>query len=211
MNLQACIGNRRLHDAGHTRPPQKAAAAAAIPCQYIQEKSQITEKERILREDKIWTDSWMTHVEKTLLETLIFKCVYFDTMTDSTAKKREQRIEILYFQYFERESVQKPIIYWKEISVLCILLRSSMNLMIRLPRFLCICDYFCFAGIVVETICTLSIVEEIFVILLCKCVHFPYNFFTFFSFCSQSSFCNRVMISCGVDELYFCKESLRNS
>ena len=35
-------------------------------------------------------------------------------------------------------------------SVLCILLRSSMNLMIHLPRFLCICFYFCFTGIVVE-------------------------------------------------------------
>ena len=49
-------GNRCLHDAGETRPPRKAAAAAAaIPWQYIQEQSQNTEKERILREDRIRT------------------------------------------------------------------------------------------------------------------------------------------------------------
>ena len=40
-------------------------------------------------------------------------------------------------------------------SVLCILIRSSMNLVIHLPRFLCICNFFCFAGIVVETNCAL--------------------------------------------------------
>ena len=34
-----------------------------------------------------------------------------------------------------------------------------MNLMIHLPRFLEICNYFCFAGIVVETNCTPPIVE----------------------------------------------------
>ena len=45
-------------------------------------------------------------------------------------------------------------------SVLCILLRSSMNLMINLPQFLCLCNYFCFAGIVIETNCTLSMVED---------------------------------------------------
>ena len=86
-------------------------------------------------------------------------------------------------------------------SVLCILLRSSMNLMIHLPRFLCICNYFCFAGIVVETNCTLPIVEEMFVFLLYECVHPPYNF--------QSSFCNKVMISCSInsiDELYSRKD-----
>ena len=39
------------------RPPRKAAAAAAaaaaIPCQYIREQSQITAKERILRQTKL--------------------------------------------------------------------------------------------------------------------------------------------------------------
>ena len=91
-------------------------------------------------------------------------------------------------------------------SVLCILLRSTMNLMIHLPRFLCICNYFCFAGIVVDTNCTPSIVKEMFVFLLYECVHTPYHF--------QSSFCNRVLISCsihGKDELYSCLEFLRNS
>ena len=56
-----------------------------------------------------------------------------------------------------------------------------MFLMIHIPRFLCICDYFSFAGIVVETNCTLTIVEEMFVFLLYECVHLPYNFFRFFS------------------------------
>ena len=41
--------------------------------------------------------------------------------------------------------------YGQVNSALCILLKSSMNLMIHLPRFHCICNYFCFAGIVVET------------------------------------------------------------
>ena len=89
-----------------------------------------------------------------------------------------------------------------------------MNLMVDLPRFLCFCSVVCFAGITVETNCTPPIVEEMFVFLLYECVHLPCNFFTFCSSCSQSSFCNRVMISCsihGVDDLYFCKESLRNS
>ena len=42
--------------------------------------------------------------------------VYFETMIDVTAKKREQRIGILYFQYWERGSVQNPQINWKENS-----------------------------------------------------------------------------------------------
>ena len=58
----------------------------------------------------------MTYVEKTLLETLIFKNVYFDTMISFTVKKREQRIGMLYFQYWERRSVQDPQINWTENS-----------------------------------------------------------------------------------------------
>ena len=57
-------------------------------------------------------------------------------------------------------------------------------------------------------------VEEKFVFLLYEYVHLPYNFFRFFSFCYESSFCNRVVISCsihGTDELYSCKDFLRNS
>ena len=58
----------------------------------------------------------MTHVEKIFFEILIFKYVHFDTMIDVTAKKREQRIGILYFQYCERASFQNPKINWKEKS-----------------------------------------------------------------------------------------------
>ena len=61
-------------------------------------------------------NSWMTDVEKTFFETLIFKYVYFDTMIDVTMKKREQRIGMWYFQYCERRSLQNPKINWKEIS-----------------------------------------------------------------------------------------------
>ena len=77
----------------------------------------------------------MTHVEKTLFENLIFKYVYFDTMMDVTVKKREQRIGILYFQYWEQGSVQNPKIYWKENSRVkigrmshCLLPQKLLNL-----------------------------------------------------------------------------------
>ena len=63
-------------------------------------------------------------------------------------------------------------------SVLCILFRSSMNLIIHLPRLLEICKLFCFVCIAVG--------EE-------DCMIF---FFTFFSFCHQFSFCNGILISC---------------
>ena len=82
-------------------------------------------------------------------------------------------------------------------SVLCISFRSSMDLIIHLPRFLEICSYFCFAGIVVET--NQEIVKKMF-------VFFLHDFF----FCHQSSFCNRGLISCSIhrkDGLYPCEES----
>ena len=102
-------------------------------------------------------------------------------------------------------------------SVFCIFLMSSMNLMIHLPRLLCICNYFfllrwhCCRDKLYRSRwqrinCTPSMVEEMFVFLLYECVHLSYNF--------QSSLCNRVTISCsihGTDELYSCKLSLRNS
>ena len=66
----------------------------------------------------------------------------------------------------------------QENSVLCILFRSSMILMIHLPRFLNICNCFCF-------VCIIDGEED--------CLIF---FFTFFSFCHQSSFCNWILISC---------------
>ena len=50
-----------------------------------------------------------------------------------------------------------------------------MNFTIHFPR--CICNYFCFAGIVVETHCTLLIVQEMFVFLLHECM---YSFSPFF-------------------------------
>ena len=104
------------------RPPRKAAAAAAaaaaIPCQYIREQSQITEKERILREDKIRITAipGLQTCRKHSFETLIFKYVYIDTIKDVTVKKREQRIGMWNFQYWERESVQNSNINWKENS-----------------------------------------------------------------------------------------------
>ena len=61
-------------------------------------------------------NSWMTDVEKTFFETLIFKYVNFDTMIDVTMKKREQRIAMWYFQYRERRTLQNPKINWKENS-----------------------------------------------------------------------------------------------
>ena len=70
----------------------------------------------------------------------------------------------------------------KLIQYFAFLLRSSMNLMIHFARFLCVCNYFCVACIVVETNCTPSTVKEMFAFLLYECVHSPYNFFTFFSF-----------------------------
>ena len=42
--------------------------------------------------------------------------VYFDTRKDVTVKKREQRIGVLYFHNWERESVQNPKFNWKENS-----------------------------------------------------------------------------------------------
>ena len=84
------------------------------------------------------------------------------------------------------------------ISVLCILLWSSMSLVIHLPRFHCICNYSCFTGTVLETNCTLFMVEEktvhgignVCLPSVRVCTSHPYNF--------QSSFCNRVMISCSI-------------
>ena len=101
----------------------------------------------------------------------------------------------------------------QENLVLCILLRSSMILMVHLPRFLCICNYFCFAGTVVETNCTPPTVEDMFVFLLYECAH-PVHILCVLFVLLPSSFCNRVMISCsihGVADLYSCEESLRNS
>ena len=63
-------------------------------------------------------------------------------------------------------------------SALCIRFRSLMNLMIHLPRLLDICNCLCFVCIAVGG-------EDCMI-----------SFFTFFFFCHQSSFCNRILISC---------------
>ena len=44
-------------------------------------------------------------------------------------------------------------------------------MIIHFPLLIEVCNYFCFAGIVVETNCTLSIVDEIFVFFLYECAH----------------------------------------
>ena len=85
-------GNRWFHDAGKSRPPRTAAAAAAaaaILCLYIRGQSPTTEKKSAF-ERKEFGLLFLTYMEKTLFETLIFKYVYFDTMIDVTVKKREQ-------------------------------------------------------------------------------------------------------------------------
>ena len=63
-------------------------------------------------------------------------------------------------------------------SVLCIRFRSLMNLIIHLPRLRDICNCLCFVCIAVGG-------EDCMI-----------SFFTFFFFCHQSSFCNRILISC---------------
>ena len=110
-------------------------------------------------------------------------------------------------------------------SVLFILLSSSMILMIHLPQFLHVCNYFCFAGIVIETNCTLSVVED----KLCTprgrgkvclpsvrvCTTSPVQLLSLLFFLLRFQLLQyRKMISCsihGVDEWYCCKEVLRNS
>ena len=60
-------------------------------------------------------------------------------------------------------------------------------------------------------LCNLPLMKKCFCFLQYECVHLPCNIFTFISVCSQSSFCDRVMISCtiqGANELYSCKEFL---
>ena len=62
-----------------------------ILCRCIREQSPTTEKEEDpSRGQNLDFDSLMTYVEKTLLENLIFKYVYFDTLVDVTVKMREQ-------------------------------------------------------------------------------------------------------------------------
>ena len=68
--------------------------------------------------------------------------------------------------------------YSQDNSVLCILFRSSMNFYDSLPRLLEICNCFRFVCIVIGE-------EELYDFLL---------FLLFF--CHQSSFCNRILISC---------------
>ena len=85
--------------------------------------------------------------------------------------------------------------------IFCIFLRLLMNLMIHLPLFVCIYNYFCFAGIVVETNCTLPLWK--------KCLS---SFCA--SVCTTRTISSRASAighwsraqSTGIDELYSCEE-----
>ena len=76
-------------------------------------QSPTTEKKRILREDRTWTMSGEDIIRDSHLQVCLLR---FDTMIDVTVKKRDQRIAMLRFQYWERWSVQNPKINWKENS-----------------------------------------------------------------------------------------------
>ena len=82
------------------------------------EKVKLQKRKRILRADKIRTTipGWRTS-RKHSFEILLFKYVYSDTMIDVTVKQWEQRVVMLYFQYWKRRSVQNPKIIGKRIHV----------------------------------------------------------------------------------------------
>ena len=101
--------------------------------------------------------------------------------------------------------------YGQMNSVFRSLLRFSMIFYKNLPRF--ICNYFCFAGIVVETYqeswrtCLSSFCTSVYTLPL-----LPSRTPSLRSFplATSPALCTRVMISCsihGVDELYSCEES----
>ena len=91
---------------------------------------------------------------KVVLRTIFFS-VFLDNFHNAFFQRRQQYNDGLDFV------CQNSFLRCGQVnSVLYILLRSSMNLMIHIPRFLCICNHFCFAGIVVETNCTHLTVED---------------------------------------------------
>ena len=99
----------------------------------------------------------------------------------------EQFVFSIFFVNFYNAFFQRRLVYHDGLDSVCrnsflrygqmkqpvlgVLLRSSMNLMIHFSRFLGVCNHYCFAGIVVATICTPPIVEEMFVFLLYERVH----------------------------------------
>ena len=95
MNLQACIGKPFPSRCGWNPASSKSSSggsgnSSSNPVSiHPRTKSNHMEEKR-LPKDRIWTDSWMTYVEKILLDTLIFKCAYFDTMIDVPVMKRWQ-------------------------------------------------------------------------------------------------------------------------
>ena len=98
MNLQACIGKQLPSRCGRT-------------------KSNYRKEKDLSRGRNLDYDSWMTHVEKTLFEILIVIYVYFRHLFFVTVKKREQRIGMLYFQYWERRVYKIPKLIGKRIHV----------------------------------------------------------------------------------------------
>ena len=82
-----------------------------------------------------------------------FFSIFFDNFYNAFFQRRDWCIMMAYHFVCQNSFLRCG----QENSVLCILLRSSMNLVIYLPRFLCVCNYFCFAGIVVEKNCTLPL------------------------------------------------------
>ena len=102
MNLQACIGNRCLHDADKPGPPRKAAAAvaaAAILCQCIWGQSPSIKKgKNPSRGQNLEYNSWMIDVEKTLFETHLKVCLlrHHDRRHSEEARATYW---MLYFQY----------------------------------------------------------------------------------------------------------------
>ena len=120
-NFKRASGNRCLHDAGKIPASSKSSSGSrggsSNPMSIDpRTKSNYRRGKNPSRTQNLDYDSWMTDVQKHSFEILIFKYVYFDTMIDVTVKKREQRIGMLYFQYYERESVHNPKIKWKNNS-----------------------------------------------------------------------------------------------
>ena len=108
--------SQTIHDAGKSRPLRKAAAAAAaIRYQCIREQSPTTGKKRIpSRGQNLDHTSWMTDVEKTILETLTLKYVCFDTMMNVEREEVRANIKMPLSQYREWRVHKNPKINWKD-------------------------------------------------------------------------------------------------
>ena len=123
MNLHACIGKPFPSRCGWNPASSKSSSGSRQRRQQqshvnTSEKVKLQKRKRILRADKIRTTipGWRTS-RKHSFEILLFKYVYSDTMIDVTVKQWEQRVVMLYFQYWKRRSVQNPKIIGKRIHV----------------------------------------------------------------------------------------------